>query len=85
MSIQNYTIDAYTLYAASGLAANTIVRSMMASTIPLAAPALYDALGLGWGNSLLAFLAVGMVPLPWVFYFKGEKLRGLNAKRIRNL
>ncbi|KAK5719966.1 Efflux pump rdc3 [Elasticomyces elasticus] len=35
----------------------------------------YDKLGLGWGNSLIAFIAIGLGPIPWFFYYYGEKLR----------
>jgi hypothetical protein len=46
---------------------------------------MYRALGYGWGNSLLAFLAMLMVPMPYVFYRWGERLRGLNKERMDNL
>ena len=85
ISIQAYTIDAFTLYAASGLAANTVIRSIMAALIPLAAPKLYAVLGLGWGNSLLAFLALAMVPVPVLLFFYGERMRGWNADRLSRL
>lgn len=85
ISIQAYTIDAFTLYAASGLAANTVVRSIMAALIPLAAPKLYAVLGLGWGNSLLAFLALVMVPVPVLLFFYGERMRGWNVERLSRL
>lgn len=29
----------------------------------------------GWGNSLLAFVALAMCPIPWVFYHYGERIR----------
>ncbi|TVY47732.1 Efflux pump [Lachnellula occidentalis] len=85
VSIQSYSVDAFELYAASALAANTIVRSVMASVLPLAAPKLYEALGLGWGNSLLAFLALAMVPVPILLIRHGERIRGWNMERIGSL
>jgi len=57
----------------------------MASVLPLAAPKLYEALGLGWGNSLLAFLALAIVPVPILLIKHGETIRGWNMERIRNL
>lgn len=36
---------------------------------------MYESLGYGWGNSLLGFLALAMVPIPWYFMFYGEKMR----------
>jgi ABC-type transport system involved in cytochrome bd biosynthesis fused ATPase/permease subunit len=32
-------------------------------------------MGIGWATSLLAFLALLMLPIPWVFFKYGEKIR----------
>lgn len=34
-----------------------------------------EKLGLGWGNSLLAFIALAMTPLPFIFIKYGEHIR----------
>jgi len=70
-----YLVDAFTRYAASALAATTILRSLMGALLPLAGRQMYVKLGYGWGNSLLAFLTAAMVPIPWLFYRYGERLR----------
>lgn len=44
---------------------------------------MYDKLGLGWGNSLLGFIAVALIPVPILFMKYGEFLRKKFA--IRNL
>lgn len=75
MCINTYLIDAYTRYAASALAANTVLRSIFGAVFPLFALQMYDALGLGWGNSLIAFVSLAMVPIPFVFYYYGERIR----------
>ncbi|TLS29408.1 hypothetical protein PpBr36_01489 [Pyricularia pennisetigena] len=75
MSMTMYLIDSFTMYAASALAANTLIRSIAGAVLPLAAPKMYAKLGLGWGNSLLAFIALAMVPVPFVFQRYGEYLR----------
>ena len=75
MAIQNYLVDAFTLYAASAIAAATIIRSIMAAVLPLAGQPMYDKLGNGWGNSLLGFIALAMTPIPWVFWRYGEGIR----------
>lgn len=62
IAVQIYLVEAYTIYAASALAANTLIRCVFGLTIPLAAPPLYRRLGFGWGNSLLGFLALIIVP-----------------------
>jgi multidrug resistance protein len=75
MTIQTYMVDVFTIYAASAIAANTVLRSLMGAFLPLAGPSMYKALGLGWGNSLLAFIALAMVPITWYFYKYGEWIR----------
>jgi hypothetical protein len=75
MPVITYLTDSYTIYAASVLAANTVLRSLVGALLPLAGPTMYKALGLGWGNSLLGFIALAMVPLPIIFWKFGERIR----------
>ena len=75
MPISTYLVDAFTLHAASALAANTVLRSLVGALLPLAGPKMYDTLGLGWGNSLLAFIALALCPIPVLFYKYGEWIR----------
>ena len=51
-------------YADSGLAA-----------FPLFGVQMYEKLGYQWASSLLAFLTVGMLPFPFLFFKYGKKLR----------
>lgn len=85
MSTQAYLVDAFTIYAASALAATTVTRSVMAAVLPLAAPKMYAALGIGWGNSLLAFLALACIPVPFLLLTYGEGMRQRNVKRMKDL
>ncbi|THY01022.1 MFS multidrug transporter [Aureobasidium pullulans] len=74
--IQTYLVDAYTTYAASAMAAVALGRCILAFIFPLLVKQLYDALGYGWGTSLLAFIALGLgVPFPILLWYKGETLR----------
>jgi multidrug resistance protein len=75
MPINTYLVDAYTIHAASAMAASTVLRSLAGAFLPLAGPKMYAALGLGWGNSLLAFVALAMSPMTWVFFKYGERIR----------
>lgn len=75
MPAQTYLVDAFGPYAASALAANTILRSLFGTFLPLAGPPMYKTLGLGWGNTLLGFLALSFAPIPWLFYRYGEQVR----------
>ncbi|KAG8534228.1 uncharacterized protein KY384_001072 [Bacidia gigantensis] len=74
--IQTYLVDAYTRYAASALAATTVLRSLAGFGFPLFAPYMYNALNFGWGNSLLGFVGVGLgIPAPILLWIYGRKLR----------
>ncbi|KAG6014637.1 hypothetical protein E4U43_006317 [Claviceps pusilla] len=75
MTIQVYLVDAYTLYAASALAATSILRSLFGAFVPLAGGPLYENLRLGWGNSTLGFVALGLIPVPFLFMRYGEAIR----------
>lgn len=75
MCSQTYLVDAYTMHAASAVAANTVLRSAVGAFLPLAGPKMYATLGLGWGNSLLGFIALALSPISWIFYRYGEKIR----------
>ncbi|KAJ5314042.1 uncharacterized protein N7443_000926 [Penicillium atrosanguineum] len=81
MTVSTYLVDAFTIYAASAMAANTVFRSLAGALLPLAGPQMYATLGLGWGNSLLGFIALAMCPLPIIFYVYGERIR--TSKRFQ--
>ena len=73
--IQTYLIDAFPLHAASAAAANTVFRSLTGAFLPLAGPKMYESLGQGWGNSLLAFIALAFTPIVWILIRYGERIR----------
>ncbi|KAH8692123.1 putative bicyclomycin resistance protein [Talaromyces proteolyticus] len=75
LPITTYLVDSYPIHAASAIAANVILRSVVGALLPLAGPPMYASLGLGWGNSLLGFICVIMIPLPFIFYKFGARLR----------
>ena len=69
MCINTYLIDAYSRYAASAMAANTVLRSIFGAVFPLFGLQMYDGLGLGWGNSLLGFISIALCGIPCIFYW----------------
>lgn len=74
----NYLIDAYLMVAASAIAANTFLRSFFGAGFPLFATAMFNNLGVDWAGSLLGFLAIAFLPIPFLFYIFGPKLRKLS-------
>jgi hypothetical protein len=78
-SMQTYIVDSYSRFAASGIAAAVVLRSLAGFGFPLFAQSMYNKLGYGWGNSLLAFLGLGMgIPASFGFWMYGEKLRKMS-------
>ncbi|KAJ5523487.1 hypothetical protein N7513_013031 [Penicillium frequentans] len=75
LPVQTYIIDCYPDYAASANATLTTVRSLVGALLPLAGPKLFASLGLGWGNSLLGFIALAFVPVPIIFSRYGQRIR----------
>ncbi|KAE8832403.1 hypothetical protein PTNB85_06795 [Pyrenophora teres f. teres] len=71
-----YILDAYPLHSASGMAASSVMRSLIGGLAPLFSHKMYQNLGVGWSFSLLAFIALAFAPVPLVFYKFGEKWRG---------
>jgi hypothetical protein len=75
MPATTYLVDAYIIHAASVSAAATVLRSLLGSLLPLAGNSMYDSLGVGWGTSLLGFIAVAFIPVPAIFWKFGERIR----------
>ncbi|KAH8807994.1 MFS multidrug transporter [Xylogone sp. PMI_703] len=83
LGITSYLTDCYGPYAASAMAANAVLRSVFGATFPLFANDMYQKLNIGWATSVLAFVALVMAPLPWVFYRFGPALRERSAFHVQ--
>lgn len=46
--------------------------------VPLFASGMYHNLGINWATSLLGFLAVALLPVPFLFYRYGARIRKLS-------
>ena len=75
LSLMNYLIDSYTIYAASVLAANSVLRSLFGAAFPLFTSQMYSTLGIHWASSIPGFLALACLPFPFLFWKYGEKIR----------
>lgn len=73
-----YTVEAYRLYTASAMAANSFVRSLMSGVFPLFGLQMYEHMGIHWASTLLALFGCLLIPVPFLFYRFGEKLRSLS-------
>lgn len=75
MALLNYLADAYVTFAASALGAASCSRSIVGALLPLAANAMYTRLGIAWATSLLGFLSLPMLLIPFAFIRYGNHLR----------
>ena len=75
LSLLNYIIDAYLMFAASALAANTFLRSLFGAIFPLFATYMFDGMGVEWAATLLGCVAVALVPMSVAFLLYGKKIR----------
>ncbi|KAK1150197.1 hypothetical protein N8T08_000099 [Aspergillus melleus] len=71
----NYLIDTFQKVAASAVAANTFLRSLFAGCFPLFAHIMFREMGVDWASSVLGFVAVALIPIPYLFYIFGKRIR----------
>ncbi|BDD60104.1 hypothetical protein MPDQ_001934 [Monascus purpureus] len=75
LSILNYVVDSYQTYSASALAGVILVRNCVGAGFPLFATQMYQKLDYEWASSLLGFLGILLVPIPFLFFYKGRTVR----------
>ncbi|KAL6150686.1 hypothetical protein ACJQWK_00315 [Exserohilum turcicum] len=71
----NYLVDTFTMYAASAIAANTFLRSAFAGAFPLVVTPMYHNIGVGPASSITGGFAALLIPVPFVFYTYGKRIR----------
>ena len=76
ISATTYLVDVYlSANSASAVAANGILRYGLGAVFPLFTLQMYEGLGVHWAGSLFAFVSLAMLPIPWIFWVVGKKLR----------
>ncbi|KAJ6151121.1 major facilitator superfamily domain-containing protein [Penicillium chermesinum] len=78
----NYLVDTFQQFSASAVAANTFLRSMCAGGFPLFTSAMFHNLGVPWAASLLGFISVALIPIPYLFYIFGRRIRARGSGRV---
>lgn len=82
-AVLNFLGDSYQEYAASVLAGNDTFRSCLGGAFPLFARQMFvnlqkhgpSAFPVSWGCTLLGCIGLAMVPLPFIFYVYGPRIR----------
>ncbi|KAK3168480.1 hypothetical protein OEA41_004928 [Lepraria neglecta] len=75
ISSYQYIIDAYEAYAASALASATLIRYVAAGGMIEVSIPFYKNLGVHWTLTILGCLSALLVPVPYLFYIYGVKIR----------
>lgn len=83
LSVQNYLIDSYLIFAASVLAANAVIRALFGAAFPLFTPYMYApsascpavSCGIHVGPAIATALALLCVPIPFVLHRFGPSIR----------
>ncbi|KAL1967742.1 hypothetical protein VTN77DRAFT_2999 [Rasamsonia byssochlamydoides] len=71
-----YIVDCYgPNYGASALSANSFTRYIFAAAFPLFTIQMYNRLTYKWATSLLGFISVALIPIPWILFTWGARIR----------
>ncbi|CAK5276604.1 unnamed protein product [Mycena citricolor] len=84
VSANSYIVDSYSSYAASAIAAKTIMRSLIGSAVPLYVNQMFAHMGFQWAGLLLALISLLIGPIPFVFYVYGYRIRRGSQRASKN-
>ncbi|KAK9479389.1 major facilitator superfamily domain-containing protein [Lipomyces japonicus] len=68
---------------ASALAANNMLRYLVAAGFPLFTIQMYEKMGIDWATTFYAFVGLVLLPLPWVFHKFGPRLRQRSRYNVK--
>ncbi|KAK9452948.1 major facilitator superfamily domain-containing protein [Dipodascopsis uninucleata] len=77
-----YVIDAYEIYAASALTLVTFLRYVTAGSLTAVGIPFYKNMGVHWTLTILACISILLVPIPFVFYKYGHKIRSFSKHAV---
>lgn len=75
LTLTAFIIEVYLQVAASALATNVVLRSLFGAVFPLFATQMFTKLNPRWASTLLGFVALIMMPIPYLFVRYGPYLR----------
>ncbi|EPY52254.1 MFS transporter [Schizosaccharomyces cryophilus OY26] len=70
-----YFVDTYQSMAPNAMAAATLVRYLASGGMTMVARPMYHNLGNHWATTVLGFISAAMIPIPFVFFKYGQKIR----------
>ncbi|KAF5362090.1 hypothetical protein D9756_002703 [Leucocoprinus leucothites] len=75
LSVFSYLADCYGPYASSALAGQSLARNILGTVFPLFTQQMYRNLTYKWANTLFGCIALLMLPIPFVLFYYGPKIR----------
>ncbi|KAJ7111166.1 hypothetical protein C8R43DRAFT_1079192 [Mycena crocata] len=84
VSANSYIVDLCSAYAASAIAAKTIMRSLISAAVPLYVDQMFAHMGFQWAGLLLALVSAVIAPIPFVFYVYGYRIRMRSEKASKD-
>ncbi|KAK1232772.1 hypothetical protein PQX77_004097 [Marasmius sp. AFHP31] len=85
VSANSYIVDSYSAYAASAMAAKTLLRSEVGAMVPLFVNQMFHNMGFQYAGLLLALIAVAITPIPFVFFKYGERIRRRSTRATQDV
>jgi MFS family permease len=76
ISSYQYIIDSYEMYAASALTSVTLVRYVTAGGMTVVGIPFYKNMGVHYTLTILGAISALLVPVPYLFYIYGKRIRG---------
>ncbi|TQS35367.1 hypothetical protein Golomagni_04212 [Golovinomyces magnicellulatus] len=75
VAVYHYIFDTYSIYAGSALATITCARYLFGGGIQIISQDMWNRLGTQWTCTLLGCIAILLLPVPFILWAKGEKIR----------
>ncbi|KAJ7623748.1 MFS polyamine transporter [Roridomyces roridus] len=75
LAVFSYLADCYGPFASSALAGQSLCRNISATVFPLFTRRMFQAMGYNWANTMFALISLAMVPIPYILFFFGPKIR----------
>ena len=80
-AVNAYQLGEFSEHGASAMAASCLLQNVMGFVLPIFAPQMYEKLGYGWGNTLIALIMIGLgVPMAAVLWAWGHRIRAVGRE-----
>ncbi|EKV08036.1 hypothetical protein PDIG_60560 [Penicillium digitatum PHI26] len=80
-----YVADAFESHAASALSSLQMLRLVAAGVMTFIAETMYNKLGVSWTLTLLGGVSLLFLPVPYLLYWKGRRIRSWSRYARRNV